>query len=220
MIDRFGLEVTEQPLETFPADLETAFIDFGFGECLDAFLGFGAFKTARESEFLPEGMFQIFDVLMHEETRHIVFFTNYEAWREKHRGHIALSRAFEISVALWSCGAATDRHGAPETGRQRRPGLRSNAGQHVSGWVRLPTVRGRLLPGECTPHERIRSRTDAAALASGHRGSRIAALGSRSATLAQNSITPSLSCGVNWTKCQFRVEAVARLTDRRKSASG
>jgi hypothetical protein len=92
MSDRYHLNVTEQPLEQFPADLETAFIDFGFGECLDAFLGFGAFKSARESAFLPEGMFEIFDVLMYEETRHIVFFINYMAWREKYRGHIAPTR--------------------------------------------------------------------------------------------------------------------------------
>jgi hypothetical protein len=56
---------------------------------MDSFLGFGAFKTARESKFLPDSMFQIFDVLMLEETRHIVFFINYMAWREKRRGHIA-----------------------------------------------------------------------------------------------------------------------------------
>ncbi len=86
MIDRYGLEATEQPLEQFPPDLETAFIDFGFGECMDSFLGFGAYKTARQSEFLPEGMFEIFDVLMHEETRHIVFFINYMAWRQVQRG--------------------------------------------------------------------------------------------------------------------------------------
>ncbi|TLU74327.1 hypothetical protein [Lichenicoccus roseus] len=86
MIDRYGIDAHEQPMEKFPADLETAFIDFGFGECLDAFLGFGAFKTARESSFLPEGMFEIFDTLMFEETRHIVFFINYMAWREKRRG--------------------------------------------------------------------------------------------------------------------------------------
>jgi hypothetical protein len=86
MIDRYGLQATEQPLETLPANLETAFIDFGFGECMDSFLGFGAFKTARQSEFLPEAMFQIFDVLMFEETRHIVFFVNYMAWREVQRG--------------------------------------------------------------------------------------------------------------------------------------
>ncbi|GBQ11950.1 hypothetical protein [Swaminathania salitolerans] len=86
MIERYGLDARKQPIERFPADLETAFIDFGFGECLDAFLGFGAFKSARQSQFLPEAMFEIFDVLMFEETRHIVFFINYMAWREKRRG--------------------------------------------------------------------------------------------------------------------------------------
>ena len=106
LIDRYGLDATEQPLETFPADLETAFIDFGFGECLDAFLGFGAFKTARQSAFLPEAMFEIFDVLMYEETRHIVFFINYMAWREKRRGHIALTRALK---STWFYGRAGRR---------------------------------------------------------------------------------------------------------------
>jgi hypothetical protein len=86
MIDRYGLDATEQPMEQLPANIETAFIDFGFGECMDSFLGFGAFKTARQSEFLPEAMFEIFDVLMYEETRHIVFFINYMAWREVQRG--------------------------------------------------------------------------------------------------------------------------------------
>lgn len=98
LIDKYGLNATEQPLEDFPEDLETAFIDFGFGECLDAFLGFGAFKTARQSEFLPEKMFEIFDILMDEETRHIVFFINYMAWREKQRGLIAPLRALKSAV--------------------------------------------------------------------------------------------------------------------------
>ncbi len=106
MIDRYGLEATEQPLEKFPDDLETAFIDFGFGECLDAFLGFGAFKTARQSAFLPEAMFEIFDVLMYEETRHIVFFINYMAWREKRRGHIPLTRVLK---SAWFYGRAARR---------------------------------------------------------------------------------------------------------------
>ena len=106
MIDRYGLDATEQPLETLPADIEKAFIDFGFGECLDAFLGFGAFKTARQSEFLPEAMFEIFDTLMYEETRHIVFFINYMAWREKRRGHVALTRALK---STWFYGRAARR---------------------------------------------------------------------------------------------------------------
>jgi hypothetical protein len=106
LIDRYGLYATEQPLEALPADVETAFIDFGFGECLDAFLGFGAFKTARQSAFLPESMFEIFDVLMHEETRHIVFFINYMAWREKRRGHLAPARALK---SAWFYGRAARR---------------------------------------------------------------------------------------------------------------
>ena len=107
MIDRYGLPVTEQPIEALPSDIETAFIDFGFGECLDSFLGFGAFKAARQSEFLPEGMFEIFDVLMHEETRHIVFFINYMAWREVQRGRgAALLRA---ATSAWFYSRALRR---------------------------------------------------------------------------------------------------------------
>jgi hypothetical protein len=107
MIDRYGLDATEQPIETFPPNLETAFIDFGFGECMDSFLGFGAFKTARESKFLPEGMFEIFDVLMFEETRHIVFFINYMAWREVQRGRgLAPLRAM---TSAWFYGRALSR---------------------------------------------------------------------------------------------------------------
>jgi hypothetical protein len=106
MIDRYQLNATEQPLETLPAKIETAFIDFGFGECLDSFLGFGAFKTARQSAFLPEPLFDIFDTLMYEETRHIVFFINYMAWREKQRGHIALTRALK---STWFYGRALGR---------------------------------------------------------------------------------------------------------------
>ena len=82
MIERYGIDVDEPPLAPPPSDIETAFIDFGYGECLDSFLGFGVFKIARESGFLPEPMFKIFDVLMYEETRHIVFFVNWMARRE------------------------------------------------------------------------------------------------------------------------------------------
>jgi hypothetical protein len=86
MIERYGIDAPEQPLEPIDGDIEQRFIDFGFGECLDSFLGFGAFKFARRSGFLPEQMFEIFDTLMFEETRHIVFFVNWMAWRETRRG--------------------------------------------------------------------------------------------------------------------------------------
>ncbi|MGH7002268.1 MAG: hypothetical protein ACREEA_12265, partial [Stellaceae bacterium] len=89
MIKRYGIDVQEHALDPLPADIATAFKDFGFGECVDSFLGFGVFKIARQSGFLPESMFAIFDRLMYEETRHIVFFVNWMAYNEARRGRAA-----------------------------------------------------------------------------------------------------------------------------------
>ncbi len=89
MIRRYGIEVEEHALDPLPADIATAFKDFGFGECVDSFLGFGVFKIARQSGFLPESMFAIFETLMYEETRHIVFFVNWMAYNEARRGRAA-----------------------------------------------------------------------------------------------------------------------------------
>ena len=102
MIRRYGIEVTEEPLDPLPADIETAFKDFGFGECMDSFLGFGVFKIAREAGFLPESMFAIFDTLMYEETRHIVFFVNWMAYRQVRQGRGARWRRGLASLRFYT----------------------------------------------------------------------------------------------------------------------
>jgi hypothetical protein len=89
MIDEYGLDAPERPIEDLGPDIETRFKDFGFGECLDSFLGFGLFKIAWQAEFLPREMLQIFETLMFEETRHIVFFINWMAYTEAQRGWLA-----------------------------------------------------------------------------------------------------------------------------------
>ena len=86
MIRRYGIDAEELPLEPVKGNPAKAFRDFGFGECVDSFLGFGAFKMARQSHFLPESMFEIFDTLMFEETRHIVFFVNWMAYDQARKG--------------------------------------------------------------------------------------------------------------------------------------
>jgi hypothetical protein len=101
MIRRYDLDATEQPLEDLGPDIETAFRDFGFGECLDSFLGFGAFKIARQSGFLPEGMFRIFDTLMYEETRHIVFFINWMAWTAVQQGRGAAWQRYAVAFRFY-----------------------------------------------------------------------------------------------------------------------
>ena len=101
MVKRYQIVVTELPLEPISGDVELAFKDFGFGECLDSFLGFGAFKLARQSEFLPEAMFSIFETLMYEETRHIVFFVNWMAWQAARQGHGAAWRRALTSLRFY-----------------------------------------------------------------------------------------------------------------------
>jgi hypothetical protein len=82
MIGRYGVAADARPPDPPRGNLHRAFADFGYGECLDAFLGFGVFKIARRANFLPEAMFDIFETLIHEETRHIVFFINWMAWQQ------------------------------------------------------------------------------------------------------------------------------------------
>jgi hypothetical protein len=107
MIDRYGVVAEERPPELPSGNLLRAFADFGYGECLDAFLGFGVFKIARRSGFLPDAMFEIFETLIHEETRHIVFFINWMAWQQ-----VADGRG-----AAWLRGATAARYYSRAMGR-------------------------------------------------------------------------------------------------------
>lgn len=89
MIEKYGIDAAERPLEDVSDNVETRFKDFGFGECMDSFLGFGVFKIAMANKFLPEEMFSIFETLMYEETRHIVFFVNWMAYTQARKGVLA-----------------------------------------------------------------------------------------------------------------------------------
>src|SRR3569623_1845741 len=89
MIDKYGIDAAERPLEDVSDNVETSIKDFGFGECMDSFLGFGVFKIAMQSQFLPREMFAIFETLMYEETRHIVFFVNLMALAHAKKGMVS-----------------------------------------------------------------------------------------------------------------------------------
>jgi hypothetical protein len=126
MIRRYRINADERPLEDpLSPDLRRAFVDFGYGECLDSFLGFGVFKIARRSGFLPEPLFEIFDMLMREETRHIVFFINWMAWQQASRG----------GLAGWLRGVIAARYYGRAIGRLLgtvRRGRRANDGRDFS----------------------------------------------------------------------------------------
>jgi hypothetical protein len=68
---------------------ERAFIDFGYEECIDSFLGFGIFGLARRVQlFVPE-LTDIFEYVLLEEARHVSFFVNWIAFVRARRGRSA-----------------------------------------------------------------------------------------------------------------------------------
>ncbi len=86
LIDCYGIEIDPPEIPGIPANLEEDFIDFGYEECLDSFFAFGMFGIARQAHYLPEAMFNIFDPILDEEARHIVFFVNWITYLQIQRG--------------------------------------------------------------------------------------------------------------------------------------
>lgn len=105
LINRYEIQLEEPPTPVINHNkIESAFTNFGFGECLDSFFAFGMFDVARQAKYLPEGFFTIFDPILDEEARHIVFFVNWVTYLQIQRGQgLAPQRGLH---ALWHYGAA------------------------------------------------------------------------------------------------------------------
>jgi hypothetical protein len=145
MVRRYDIAAEERPLDTLTGNPRRRFADFGYGECLDAFLGYGVFRIARRAGFLPEPMFAIFDTLMHEETRHIVFFVNWMAWQQAATGY--RPAPLRAVVAAWYYARAVGRlAGTVRRGQQTNDGKDFSATQ-ASVFLDGFTLRG--LVAEC-----------------------------------------------------------------------
>jgi len=152
MIRRYRIAAEERPLdEPLSRDLRRAFADFGYGECLDSFLGFGVLKIARRSGFLPERLFEIFDMLMREETRHIVFFINWMAWEQAARRGLA-GRLRGVNAARYYGRAIGRLLVTVRRGRQANDGRDFSATQ-ASVFLEGFTLRN-FIEECCVEHER------------------------------------------------------------------
>ena len=85
-LNHYDIQIEEPEKVEVPEDIETAFTDFEFGECLDSFFAFGMFDLARQANYVPEPLFKIFNSLLEEEARHIVFFINWVTYIQIQRG--------------------------------------------------------------------------------------------------------------------------------------
>jgi len=81
----YGIPVAAFPAPAEPLNPTWTFLRTGYGECLDSFFAFGLFALGKRSEFFPAGIVSVFETIMQEEARHILFIVNWAAYQRAQR---------------------------------------------------------------------------------------------------------------------------------------
>jgi hypothetical protein len=108
LTSRYGIPVRQFGRDAPPHNPTWTFLRTGYGECLDSFFAFGLFDIGRRTEFFAAPLIAIFDEIMQEEARHILFLVNWAADLRARRA-LPLRPAFDARRAWNIAAQAFDR---------------------------------------------------------------------------------------------------------------
>jgi len=131
MIRFYGIAI--EPDETFvpPSDPEWSYLCTGYGECFDSFFAFGLFRLAKDSGFFPPELTDVFEPVIQEEARHILFFVNWAVYAQAQR-NVLVRPAFAGRRFAALATRAWKRMKFAKSGVGPKPGAGSELGKNNS----------------------------------------------------------------------------------------
>jgi len=105
---KYGIPTASYGEPERPKNPTWTFLRTGYGECLDSFFAFGLFDIGRRTEYFHKDIVDLFDQIMQEEARHILFIVNWAAYLRARRP-FALRPVFDARRAWNILAQAFDR---------------------------------------------------------------------------------------------------------------